>query len=201
MRPESNTSLVLASSSRYRKELLSRLGMPFETESPDVDESPLAGESPRDTAQRLAVKKAEAVSEHFPGAVIIGSDQVAECEGTPIGKPGSFERAMAQLKQMRGKQVLFHTALCVLDGAHSNAVQQKVVTTTVVFRDLPDDELAAYLNIEQPFDVAGSAKNEALGIALLEKIESDDPTALTGLPLIALTSMLRQCGVRFFQGA
>lgn len=200
MRPESNTSLVLASSSRYRKELLSRLGLPFETESPDIDESPLDGESPKETASRLAIRKAEAVSQHFPGAVIIGSDQVAECEGAPIGKPGSFERAMDQLKQMRGKQVLFHTALCVLDGAHDNAIQQQVITTTVIFRNLPDDELADYLMIEKPFDCAGSAKNESLGIAILEKIQSDDPTALTGLPLITLTTMLRQCGLKFFGG-
>lgn len=201
MRPESNTSLVLASSSKYRKELLSRLGLPFEAESPDIDESPLAGESPLETSVRLAQRKAEAVSRHFPGAVVIGSDQVAECDGTPIGKPGSFERAMNQLRMMRGKKVFFHTALCVLDGAHNNAIQQEVVTTTVVFRDLPDEELAAYLMIEKPFDCAGSAKNESLGIAILEKIESDDPTALTGLPLITLTSMLRQCGLKFFGGA
>lgn len=201
MQPDSSTLLVLASSSRYRKELLSRLGIPFSTESPSIDESARQGETPRATALRLACEKAEAVSSHFPGAIIIGSDQVAECEGIPIGKPGTFDRAMAQLKQMRGKQVLFHTALCVLDGQHGNTLQKTVVTTTVVFRDLPDEELAAYLMIEKPFDCAGSAKNESLGIALLEKIESDDPTALTGLPLIALTSMLRKCGLRFFSGA
>ena len=201
MQPDPSTPLVLASSSRYRKELLSRLGIPFSTESPSIDESPRQGETPRETALRLACEKAEAVSGHFPGALIIGSDQVAECEGTPIGKPGTFDRAMDQLRQMRGKQVLFHTALCVLDGQHGNSIQKTVVTTTVTFRDLPDEELADYLMIEKPFDCAGSAKNESLGIALLEKIESDDPTALTGLPLIALTSMLRKCGLRFFSGA
>ena len=193
--------LVLASSSKYRKELLTRFGLPFTTASPDIDETPLPSESPAETALRLACLKAKAIGKQFPDAVVIGSDQVAECEGIPIGKPGTFDRAMAQLKQMRGKQVLFHTALCVLDGQHGNTLQKTVVTTTVVFRDLPDEELAAYLMIEKPFDCAGSAKNESLGIALLEKIESDDPTALTGLPLIALTSMLRKCGLRFFSGA
>ena len=201
MQPDSNTLLVLASSSRYRKELLSRLGIPFSTESPSIDEKPLQGEKPRETALRLACLKAEAVSTHFPDAIIIGSDQVAECEGNPIGKPGTFDRAMDQLRQMRGKQVLFHTALCVLDGRRGNTLQKTVVTTRVVFRNLPDEELVDYLMIEKPFDCAGSAKNESLGIALLEKIESDDPTALTGLPLIALTSMLRKCGLRFFSGA
>lgn len=200
MQPDSNPPLILASSSRYRKELLSRLGIPFHTESPSIDESPYQGEAPHETALRLACQKAEAVNSHFPNALIIGSDQVAECEGIPIGKPGTFDKAMDQLRQMRGKQVLFHTALCVLDGQHNN-IQKTVVTTTVVFRNLPDQELANYLMIEKPFDCAGSAKNESLGIALLEKIESDDPTALTGLPLIALTSMLRKCGVRFFAGA
>ncbi len=201
MQPDSSTLLILASSSRYRKELLSRLGIPFSTESPSIDESPLQGETPCETALRLACRKAEAVSSHFPGAIIIGSDQVAECEGNSIGKPGTFGKAMNQLKQMRGKQVLFHTALCVLDGQHNNTLQKTVVTTTVVFRNLPDNELADYLMIEKPFDCAGSARNESLGIALLEKIESNDPTALTGLPLIALTSMLRKCGIRFFAGA
>lgn len=190
--------LILASSSRYRKELLSRLGIPFDTQKPEIDESPLPEELPQNTALRLAYEKALAISNNFPEAIIIGSDQVAECEGISIGKPGTFTRAMEQLQYMRGKQVLFHTALCVLNGRHDPSPQKAIVTTSVVFRNLPDYELADYLAIEKPFDCAGSAKNESLGIALLEKIESDDPTALTGLPLITLTSMLRNCGLRFF---
>ena len=193
--------LVLASSSRYRKELLSRLGLPFTTASPDIDETPLPGEKPAETASRLAFLKAAAVSARYPDAIVIGSDQVAELQGNPIGKPGSFEKAFEQLKSMRGRAVLFHTALCVRDGRDAlpdDTAQSETVKTTVVFRNLPDDDLKAYLKTEEPYDCAGSAKNEALGIILLEKIESDDPTALTGLPLITLTTMLRRCGVSFF---
>lgn len=199
----SNTSvpIVLASSSKYRKELFSRLGLPFTTYSPDIDETPLPDEKPEETGLRLACLKAAAAGKLLPDAIIIGSDQVAECDGKPIGKPGSFEKALEQLKKMRGKKVIFHTALCVRNGHDENpddTIQKDIVKTIVTFRDLPDDELAAYLKIEQPYDCAGSAKNETLGIALLEKIESDDPTALTGLPLITLTTMLRHCGVTFF---
>ncbi len=200
MQPDMPATVILASSSRYRRELLSRLSIPFETESPSIDETPLTGESPRETSVRLAREKAKAVGKHHPDAIIIGSDQVAECAGIPIGKPLSFERAIEQLRFMRGKEVLFHTALCVLDGRNNGALQEAVVTTVVAFRSLPDEELASYLMIEKPFDCAGSAKNEGLGITLLEKIESTDPTALTGLPLITLTSMLRNCGVTFFAG-
>lgn len=199
---DTSVPIVLASSSRYRKELLSRLSLPFVTYSPEIDETPLPGETPAKTSLRLACLKAIAVGKRFPDAIVIGSDQVAECEGEQIGKPGSFGKALEQLRKMRGKKVIFHTALCVWNGRDENpdeTMQKDIVKTTVVFRNLPDDELSAYLKIEEPYDCAGSAKNEALGIALLEKIESDDPTALTGLPLIALTTMLRHCGITFFR--
>lgn len=193
--------LILASSSRYRQALLSRLRLPFEAHAPDIDESPLPGETPSATACRLAREKAQAIARLHPGALVIGSDQVATLDGLQIGKPGSHARALEQLQMMRGRQVVFHTALCLLDDRLQAALplQEEEVRTLVHFRDLPDHELDAYLRLEQPYDVAGSAKNEALGIALLEKLESDDPTALTGLPLIALCSMLRRAGMSFFQ--
>jgi septum formation protein len=193
--------LILASSSRYRKELLSRLRIPFETAIPDIDESPRPGEPPQVTALRLAREKAEEVARHQRGALIIGSDQVATLDGMQIGKPGSHANALKQLQMMRGRSVVFHTALCLLDArdpATENAPQIDNVRTIVSFRDLPDRELEAYLHIERPYDCAGSAKNEGLGIALIEKIDSQDPTALTGLPLICLTSMLRRAKVPFF---
>ncbi|QOY93073.1 septum formation protein Maf [Massilia sp. UMI-21] len=193
--------LILASSSAYRRELLARLHLPFETVAPDIDESPLPGEAPQDTALRLARHKAGAVAGRFPGALVIGSDQVATLDGMQIGKPGSHARALEQLQLMRGRRVVFHTALCLWDSRAadpSRAVQVENVQVFVDFRMLPDAELDAYLRIEQPYDCAGSAKNEGLGIALLERIESSDPTALTGLPLIALTGMLRRAGVPFF---
>lgn len=192
--------LILGSSSAYRRELLSRLGIPFEVAVPDIDESPLAGEAPDATALRLAQAKAAAIADRHPGAMVIGSDQVATLDGEQIGKPGNHENALEQLQKMRGRRVVFHTALCLLDGRKTGpeSVQVENVQTFVTFRDLPDDELEAYLKIEQPYDCAGSARNEALGIAILEKIESDDPTALTGLPLITLTTMLRKAGVPFF---
>jgi septum formation protein len=189
--------LVLASSSAYRKELLSRLQLPFEVAVPDIDETPLAGESPSATALRLARGKAAAVAAKMPGCIVIGSDQVATLDGEQIGKPGNHANALAQLQKMRGREVIFHTALCVFDGRNGQA-QVEDIRTAVTFRDLPDAELDAYLRIEQPYDCAGSAKNEALGIAILERIDSSDPTALTGLPLIALTGMLRRIGVSFF---
>jgi len=192
--------LILGSSSVYRKELLSRLGIQFEVAVPDIDESPLSGETPEITALRLAQVKATAIAARHPGALVIGSDQVATLDGEQIGKPGTHDKAMKQLQKMRGCRVIFHTALCLLDGRKSGdaAVQLENIQTTVTFRDLPDAELEAYLLAEQPYDCAGSARNEGLGIAILEKIESDDPTALTGLPLIALTTMLRKAGVVFF---
>ncbi|MGI4845579.1 MAG: Maf family nucleotide pyrophosphatase [Janthinobacterium lividum] len=193
--------LILASSSAYRRELLSRLQLPFEAIAPDIDETPHAGEAPQDTALRLAREKAAAVAARAPGALVIGSDQVATLDGMQIGKPGDHARALAQLQLMRGRRVVFHTALCLWDSRVADprsAAQVENVQVFVDFRDLPDAELDAYLRIEQPYDCAGSAKNEGLGIALLQRIESSDPTALTGLPLIALSSMLRRAGVSFF---
>jgi septum formation protein len=193
--------LILASSSAYRRELLSRLRLPFEAIAPHIDETPLAGEAPPATAMRLARAKAAAIAGREPGALVIGSDQVATLDGEQIGKPGSHEAALAQLRKMRGREVMFHTALCLWDGRVADparAAQVRDVRVVVAFRDLPDAELDAYLRIEQPYDCAGSAKNEGLGIALLDRIDNSDPTALTGLPLIALTTMLRKAGVTFF---
>lgn len=193
--------LILASSSRYRHELLSRLKLPFDVAVPDIDESALPRETPEQTAVRLAVAKARAVADREGKALIIGSDQVATLDGAQIGKPGTHDKALAQLQRMRGRSVIFHTALCVVDNREEKmSVQVENVQTTVVFRVLPDHELDAYLRQEKPYDCAGSAKNEGLGIAIIERIESTDPTALTGLPLIALTTMLRQAGVSFFAG-
>ncbi|MFZ6678616.1 Maf-like protein [Undibacterium sp. Tian12W] len=192
--------LILASSSVYRRELLTRLQFNFESIAPELDESPGPGESPDQTALRLAQQKAEAIAKNQPEAIIIGSDQVATLDGLQIGKPGNHEAALKQLQLMRGREVVFHTALCVLDNRQSapSPLQIQDVCTMVRFRDLSDAELDAYLRIEQPYDCAGSAKNEGLGIAIIESINSDDPTALTGLPLIALTSMLRNTGLSFF---
>jgi septum formation protein len=191
--------LILASSSSYRKELLSRLRLPFEAAAPDIDESPLPLETPSATALRLAQAKAAAILTRHPGSLVIGSDQVATLDGAQIGKPGDHANALRQLQTMRGRRVVFHTALCLLDGRTGTPVAQlEDIQTVVTVRDLPDAELDAYLRLEQPYDCAGSAKNEGLGIAILEKIESTDPTALTGLPLIALTGMLRRAGVAFF---
>jgi len=203
---ETNTfpRLILASSSRYRQELLSRLQVPFEIVVPNIDETPLLDETPEGTAMRLAREKSMAVQRRAPGALIIGSDQVATLEGEQIGKPGSHENALMQLQKMKGKRVVFHTALCLLDGRSTleeQSVQMENIQTFVTFRDLPDQELDAYLRIERPYDCAGSAKNEGLGIAIIEKIESTDPTALTGLPLIALNTMLRRAGLKLFMGA
>lgn len=195
------TRLILGSSSVYRKQLLERLGLPFETMTPDIDETPQAGETPETTALRLAREKAAAIAARAGAALVIGSDQVATLDGLQIGKPGNHANALRQLQMMRGREVIFHTALCLWDGRRADAAQTaqvRNVQTLVRFRDLSDAELDAYLRIEQPYDCAGSAKNEGLGIAILESIRSDDPTALTGLPLIALTSMLRQAGTGFF---
>jgi septum formation protein len=185
--------LILASSSPYRRTLLERLHVPFEVVVPAIDETPLEGEGPAATAMRLAVEKARAVAVQHRHALIIGSDQVATFDGRQIGKPGDHASALAQLQAMRGREVEFHSALCVLDAARDHT-QIKDVITRVRFRDLPDAELDAYLHIEQPYDVAGSAKSEGLGIALLASIDSSDPTALVGLPLIELVSMLNNAG-------
>lgn len=181
--------------------MLSRLQIPFDVAIPTINEMPHANEAPEATALRLAQEKAAAIAARVPDALVIGSDQVATLDGEQIGKPGSHANALMQLQKMRGRRVIFHTALCLWDGRQLHAepmVQLENVLTHVTFRDLPDSELDAYLHIEQPYDCAGSAKNEGLGIALIEKIESSDPTALTGLPLIALTTMLRKAGVPFF---
>ncbi len=193
--------LILASGSPYRRELLARLCLPFEVMAPDIAETPLPGEQAEATALRLAREKAAAVAARAPGSIVIGSDQVATLDGEQIGKPGDHARALAQLQRMRGRRVVFHTALCVWDGrasALTGPAQIENIQTVVTFRNLPDAELDAYLRIEQPYDCAGSAKNEGLGIAILERIDSSDPTALTGLPMIALCAMLRKAGVRFF---
>jgi septum formation protein len=184
-------SLVLASGSRYRAELLGRLGLAFRTWAPAIDEAPLPGESCAETARRLALLKARAALDRFPGAWVIGSDQVAELDGRPLGKPGNRENARAQLRAMRGRSVVFHTGLCLL--AHGRT-HEAMVPTRVAFRDLADDEIERYLDREPAFDCAGSAKSEALGIALLASLQGDDPTALVGLPLIALAAMLRREG-------
>lgn len=188
-------NLILGSTSRYRRELLERLRVPFEVAAPEVDETPLSGETPLALAQRLALAKAQAVAARFPEAVVIGSDQVADLNGQALGKPHTHERAVAQLQRMRGHTVVFQTALAVVCQA-SGFVQHDVAPVRVVFRDLNDDEIETYLRAEQPYDCAGSAKSEGLGIALLERIDSDDPTALVGLPLIRTARMIRAAGVK-----
>ena len=185
--------LVLASTSRYRRELLQRLRCPFDVIAPEVDESPLPGERPPDLALRLALAKARAVAALRPDSIIIGSDQVADADGQAIGKPGNHARAVAQLQTMRGRQVLFHTAVAVVHRA-AGFERCELVSVTVRFRHLGDDEIESYLRLEQPYDCAGSAKCETLGIALLESIDSDDPTALVGLPLIRTSALLRAAG-------
>jgi septum formation protein len=194
--PSRPPRLILASSSRYRRELLERLRVPFDVVVPALDETPLPLETPETTALRLAEAKARAVAAGLSSAeyaLVIGSDQVATYDGLQIGKPGSHEKALVQLQAMRGREVLFHSALCLFDSRSGDA-QTLDVITTVRFRNLSDADLESYLRAETPYDVAGSAKSEGLGIALLEAIESDDPTALIGLPLIALTSMLLAAG-------
>jgi septum formation protein len=192
--------LILASSSPYRRELLARLRLPFACAAPGVDEDPLPGEAPAALAQRLALSKAQAVAARDTDAVVIGSDQVAELDGVALGKPGTHERAVQQLHAMRGRDVRFHTAVAVVCRARGFA-QQTLVTVRVHFRHLEDDEIESYLRLEQPYDCAGSAKCEALGIALVDAIESDDPTALIGLPLIRTSAMLRAAGLDPLRGA
>lgn len=186
--------LVLASTSPYRRALLERLRLPFEVESPGVDEAALAGESARATALRLAQAKASAVAPKFPRALVIGSDQVAALGDDRLGKPGSHANAVAQLKTMRGRTVVFHTALALLN-TESGALQSAEVPTEVRFRDYSDREIERYLEVEQPYDCSGSAKIEGLGIVLIERVTGDDPSALIGLPLVQLAAMLRNEGV------
>ena len=188
-------SLILGSTSPYRRELLSRLRIPFSVQSPEVDETPLDGERPMQLAQRLALAKAKAVAEKNPNAVVIGSDQVADLNGMSLGKPGNFERAMAQLRQMSGQTVVFQTALAVVC-LDSGFEQADLASVRVQFRVLSDAEIEVYLQREKPYDCAGSAKSEGLGIALLESIANDDPTALIGLPLIRTGNLLRAAGIK-----
>jgi septum formation protein len=186
--------LVLASTSRYRRELLARLRLPFDVQSPQVDETALPDETPQALARRLALAKAQAVAALRPQAVVIGSDQVADLDGQALGKPGTHQRAVEQLRRMRGRKVLFHTAVAVVR-RDRGFVQDALCSVAVSFRDLGDDEIEHYLRIEQPYDCAGSAKCETLGIALLSSIDSDDPTALIGLPLIRTSELLRRAGI------
>ena len=186
--------LILGSTSRYRAELLRRLRIPFEVAAPDVDETPEPGESPLALAQRLALAKARAVAWQHPAAVVIGSDQVANLHGEPLGKPGTHERAVAQLQRMSGQTVVFHTAVAVVCQS-SGFEALECADVRVVFRTLADEDIERYLRLEQPYDCAGSAKSEGLGIALLERIDNDDPTALVGLPLIRTCQMIRSAGV------
>ena len=186
--------LVLASTSRYRKELLERLGLAFDTAAPGVDEAPLPTEAPADTALRLSIEKARALKTRFKDCLIVGSDQVASCEGTRLGKPGDHANAVRQLRSLSGKSAQFDTAVALLD-ARSGAVQSRVVPCRVVFRTLDERRIEAYLRKEQPYDCAGSAKSEGLGIALIARMETEDPTSLVGLPLIALSEMLERAGL------
>jgi septum formation protein len=186
--------LVLGSTSPYRRELLGRLGLRFAVAAPDIDETALPAETPAQTAVRLAEAKARAVAARFPKALVIGSDQIADCAGQPIGKPGNRDAAVAQLRALSGKTVVFHTGLALVDAA-SGRCHAALVDVASTFRSLQSADIDAYLDREAPFDCAGSVKAEGLGIALFERIESDDPTALIGLPLIALSRLLREEGV------
>ena len=186
--------LILGSTSRYRRELLERLNIPFQVASPDVDETPLPRELSSVLAERLALAKAKAVAAQFPLAVVIGSDQVADLNGQSLGKPGTHDKAVLQLRMMRGQTVVFQTAVAVVC-RETGFEQCSLAAVRVKFRDLTDDEIENYLCIEQPYDCAGSAKSEGLGIALLASIDSDDPTALIGLPLIRTCQMLRAAGI------
>lgn len=186
--------LVLASTSRYRRALLAQLGLPFVVASPATDESPLPGETPSATALRLAEAKARSVAAQYPRGLIIGSDQVADCDGQAVGKPLDHRHAVAQLAALSGKTVVFHTGLALFDAAHGRC-QTAMVDVTSTFRHLTAAEIEAYLIRDQPYDCAASVKSDALGIALFTRIESDDPSALIGLPLIRLADMLLAAGV------
>ncbi|HEY5851454.1 MAG TPA: Maf family nucleotide pyrophosphatase [Lysobacter sp.] len=192
MPPAPAATLILASTSVYRRELLSRLRLPFDTARPDSDETPMPGEAPAALAARLAQAKASAVASLRPGAWVIGSDQVAEFDGRTLGKPGGREAAIAQLAAMSGRRVQFHTGVCVMQAGRAPLLAQDL--TVVEFRDLDGGQIARYVDAEQPFDCAGSFKSEGLGISLFEAIDSRDPTALVGLPLISTARLLRQAG-------
>jgi septum formation protein len=186
--------LILASSSIYRRELLERLQLPFSVETPDVDESPLQGEKPEETALRLAQAKARKIGSHYPDALVIGCDQVATLDGLQLGKPLTHDNAVKQLTLMRGRTVFFHSALCLFNAASGN-MQAEDVVYEVRFRQFTDAQIENYLRLEQPYHCAGSAKSEGLGIALMEYMRGDDPNALIGLPLISLIGMLQNEGV------
>lgn len=192
--PPSAPRLILGSTSQYRHALLSRLGLAFETAAPQVDETPHPGEAPEALAARLALAKADEVAARHPDAIVIGSDQVANLHGQPLGKPHTHERALQQLGQMSGQTVVFHTAVAVVCLA-SGVRLQAMADIRTRFRTLSTAEIERYLRAEQPYDCAGSAKSEGLGISLLEAIDNDDPTALIGLPLIRTCQMLRQAGL------
>lgn len=194
--PDMTPRLILASTSAYRRELLERLRTPFEVAAPDVDETPMPAERPQQLACRLAMAKARVVAAQHPGAVVIGSDQVADLNGHALGKPMVHAAAVEQLRRMQGQTVIFHTAVAVVH-LDRQFGQMDLARVTVRFRDLRDAEIEDYLHAEQPYDCAGSAKSEGLGIVLLESIDSDDPTALIGLPLIRTCRMLRAAGLRF----
>jgi septum formation protein len=191
-------ALILGSTSPYRRELLERLRLPFEVQRPEVDETPLDGETPVALAQRLAMAKAQAVAQRFPQAIVIGSDQVADLHGEPLGKPGNHANAVKQLQRMRGQTVVFQTAVAVVCQATGFA-QCELAQVKVVFRDFSDESLQHYLHTEQPYDCAGSAKSEGLGIVLLERIDNQDPTALVGLPLLLTCRLLRAAGLSLYE--
>ena len=195
MSEPTHRKLVLGSTSPYRRELLERLRIPFEVAAPHVDETPQATETPKQLACRLAMAKARAVAAQFPACVVIGSDQVADLDGQALGKPGNHARAIAQLQQMRGKTVIFQTAVAVVC-VETGFAQMDLAPVKVKFRDLTDTEIEAYLQAETPYDCTGSAKSEGLGIALLEAIDNDDPTALVGLPLIRTCRMIQAAGIK-----
>ncbi|WPB56012.1 Maf family protein [Xylophilus sp. GOD-11R] len=195
-RPSGGRRVVLGSTSVYRRELMQRLRLPFEVAAPDVDETPHPGEAPEALARRLGLAKARAVARMHPEALVIGSDQVADLDGEALGKPGDHARAVTQLRRMRGRTVVFQTAVSVVCAASAFEASE-LAAVRVRFRDLSDSEIEHYLRTEQPYDCAGSAKSEGLGISLLESIENDDPTALIGLPLIRTCRLLRAGGLVF----
>jgi septum formation protein len=187
-------SLILASSSRYRREVLEKLHLPFQCVSPEIDESPLADESPEQTSLRLAESKARKVAQAYPNALIIGCDQVATVDGLQIGKPGNHDNAVKQLIMLSGKEVIFHSAICLYDSANQH-MQSTIAPYYVKFKPLSPGQIETYLRLEQPYDCAGSAKSEGMGIVLLEYMRGDDPNALIGLPVIVLVEMLMRAGV------
>jgi len=187
-------TLVLGSTSPFRKSILSKLNLPFECAKPNIDESPLSGETPEQLVQRLAIEKAKAVADQYPNAVIIGSDQVAVCNGKILGKPHNFENGVNQLTEFSGKEVVFYTGLCVFDSG-TEKTTALVEPFSVYFKELSQQEIVSYLKAEEPYNCAGSFKSEGLGICLFKKLQGDDPNTLIGLPLIKLVDLLKQHGI------